>query len=134
MTTAATAPSRFPLPLNHALSDTDRAEAETTAFDGMYWVHGGDTGEWRYATRSAKHSSLYSNVPPTAATVRERLDQSVPADAFGWLDYRRAVITHVWPDIRLTEMCSPDFFESAIARGDGRLVALRITPVDEPRH
>lgn len=81
------------------------------------------SGKFRSIYQSAFQVEIYGDVP-IAVTVRE-LDVPEPGCYYGWRQSGDG-IHHIYATEIQVKLCSPDFFKSAIERGEGKIVPLSI--------
>ena len=53
------------------------------------------------------------------------------SDYWAWHNYRDGKFSMIFPDKKLVQMCTPDFFEASINRGEGNIVNVVVEEAEE---
>lgn len=97
----------------------------------MYATKENETFDHVYYEKSQVMTCVQIYIPIIPVTVTEDEEGSY----WGWYEYEKdgkpAKLAHIYPTERQTQICSPDFFESNIAEGKGKILRLRIEERDQ---
>jgi len=56
-----------------------------------------------------------------------------PVKMWAWWDAKDKQFWHIYPNIHCVQICSPDGFEAATKRGDGKITRVEVRPVRTKR-